>query len=137
MHSPKTDSLSDDAHDGVEPQRRKLIINALVLSEYRKIIFKEVLQREVNPIVLFKSANKNTTKTDMEDVIKISQNISVKDFDYLKKLTYEDDTYGVITGMFAFLENNRISLSDFAARIRIAFRPENMIIYNSSEKTTG
>lgn len=137
LHSPVSHALDEDFRDNIEPQKRRMIVGALVLSEYRKIIFEKILKRKVNPLVLFKSPNKEQSRIDLQDVIKVVENFGEKDFEFLKSMMYKHDDYGVIAGMFSFLENANISLSEFSARIRMAFRRENMIIYNSSEKSSA
>lgn len=138
LESPRTNTIDATKYnDGVEPQKRLTIINALVLSEYRKIIFKEVLGRDVNPIILFKSANISTSRKDMEDVLSVISHLQVDSLDYLKELRYKDsDEYGIIAGMFDFLENHQIHIQGLIASIKQNFRQENMIIYNSKTKTT-
>lgn len=138
LNSPKTHSMDEVLRtDDIEPQTRRMIINALVMSEYRKIIFEKAINKKVNPLILFKSTTKEASKIDFANVVKVVENLKESDLDYLKNLSYTNDEYGVIHGMFAYLELVRISLQEFISRIRSAFRPENMIIYNSSEKSTG
>lgn len=138
LNSPKTHSIDEIMRkDGIEPQTRRMIINALVMSEYRKIIFEKAIHKKINPLILFKSTTKEASKKDFDNVVKVVENLKESDLDYLKNLSYTNDAYGVIHGMFAYLEAIHISLQEFVSRIRSAFRSENMIVYNSSEKTTG
>ena len=141
LHSPVTQSVDDTVrHDGIDPQKRRMIINALVLSEYRKIVFEKILHKKTNPLVLFKSTKKESSKIDREEVIRIIENLSVDDLNYLEEMTIktvENPDYTVIDGMFDFFQNYQISKQELIIRIRNAFRPECMIIYNSSEKASA
>lgn len=122
-------------NDGVDPQRRLIIINALVMSEYRKIIFEKILNRHVNPIVLFKSANKALTEKDIEDVLTTIKNLRAEDLDHLKNVSYENDAQGIVREIFNFLKMQNISPEELVWRIQKAFHSGAMIKYNSSEKT--
>ena len=106
LHSPVTQSVDDTVrHDGIDPQKRRMIINALVLSEYRKIIFEKILHKKANPLVLFKSATKESSKIDREEVIRIIENLSIDDLRYLEEMTIktvENPDYTVIDEMFDF-----------------------------------
>lgn len=118
----------------VEDQKRLLIVHAVTLSQYRKMLFWYVAKSEVNPVVLLKSRRIADSEKDREFFNQVVANFRVSDLEKLKKV--QSDPYGLIGDMFKQLGSLGISLEEFVATIRSDFSPHNTLIYNSQKKET-
>jgi type III restriction enzyme len=118
----------------IEDQKKQLIINALALSEYRKLLFRRVMNVAVNPVILVKSKKISDSELDRKYFDSIVASLRPSDFARLEQLSYEQDKNGIITGMFAWLRNNRTTLEEFTSDIKQAFAHSNTLIYNSKQK---
>ena len=116
----------------IERQRRLLIVNAVALSEYRKILFEDIGQPNITPIVLLKSTKIEKSKEDKEYFNDVILSLRSKDFEYLKNIKDKD---GIITSLFGYLKKeDTITEQDFIDRIKNAFTGDRAIIYNSKQK---
>lgn len=118
----------------IEDQKKQLIINALALSQYRKLLFARLMSTEVSPVVLVKSKKIADSESDREYFDTIVQSLRPSDLSRLEQLPYEQDKNGIINEMFAWLRNNRISLEEFVSGIKQDFAHDNTLIYNSKQK---
>lgn len=116
----------------IEDQRKFLIVNAVALSQYRKILFRQFVKEEINPIVLIKSKKIADSNNDREYFNQVVESLRPSDLEKLKST--QQDELGLIGNMFAWLSNNRITLDEFIADIKQDFSPNNTLIYNSQKK---
>ncbi len=116
----------------VEDQKRLLIIHAVALSQYRKILFRELTKSIVHPVILVKSKRIADSEEDRKYFNTVISDLSVRDLEKLREVKH--DEYHLIANLFAELENRGISLSGFVASIREDFAPQNTMIYNSKVK---
>ena len=120
----------------IERQRRLLIVNAVALSEYRKILFENVGEPYVNPIVLVKSKRIKDSEEDKKYFNSVIDTLNVSDFDYLKSVDAENDPEGIISSLFQYVNNTtgKMTEQDFIDRIKNAFAEHKTLIYNSKQK---
>ncbi len=116
----------------VEDQKKYLIIHAVALSQYRKILFRELTKSIVHPVILVKSKRIADSELDREFFNTVIADLAVRDLEKLRSIKH--DEYHLISNMFGELENRGISLSGFVASIREDFAPQNTMIYNSKVK---
>lgn len=127
----------------IEDQKRLLIINAVALSEYRRLFAEREMKVQINPIVLIKSKQVKQSEEDREFFDKVIDSLRPDDLKYLKNLTTDDlFEYNILTGMFSWLasKNGLASTGDwdglkaFTAEIRMRFSHDNTLIYNNQKK---
>ena len=120
----------------IERQRRLLIVNAVALSEYRKMLFENVGEPYVNPIVLVKSKMIKNSEEDKKYFNSVIETLNASDFDYLKSVDAENDPQGIISSLFKYVNNTagEITEQDFIDRIKNAFAEHKTVIYNSKQK---
>lgn len=114
----------------VENQKKFLIVHAVALSQYRKMMFRHIAGLEINPVVLLKSKKIADSEQDREFFNKVIAEIRVKDLDRLQKVKNNN----LISKMFGWLSSRNISLDDFVNGIKDDFAPQNTMIYNSQKK---
>ena len=115
----------------VEDQKRLLIVNAVALSEYRKLLFQEVGER-INPVVLVKSKKIDDCKIDKVFFHKVIDSLSERDFAFLEQIKDEEDN--LVVSLFNFLQGRGITLSSFIQSIRVAFAEQHTLEYHSKSK---
>ena len=116
----------------LEDQKKYLIVNAVALSQFRKILFRQLARTEVNPVVLIKSKRIADSQEDRKYFNRIIESLRPRDLEKLKET--QQDELGLISKMFAWLSNKRISQDEFIAEIKRDFAPDNTLIYNSQKK---
>lgn len=116
----------------VEDQKRLLIVHAVALSQYRKILFRELMGTAVNPVILIKSKRIADSEADREYFDTVISELKSSDFDKLRHVSH--DEYGILSGMFDELKNRSISIERFIASIREDFAHQHTMIYNSKLK---
>jgi len=116
----------------IEDQKKYLIVNAVALSQFRKILFRQLVKTEVNPVVLIKSKKIADSQEDREYFNRVIESLRPKDLEKLQET--QQDELGLINNVFAWLKNKRISLEEFVAEIKRDFAPDNTLIYNSQKK---
>lgn len=128
-----------------ENQKRLLIVNAVALSEYRRLLAERVMGVSISPIVLIKSvkiAQSEEDRTFFDSVVGL---LRPEDLDHLKELGRENINreHEILADMFKWLktpEAGLISSGDweglkaFTAEIRASFAHDNTLIYNSQKK---
>jgi type III restriction enzyme len=129
----------------IEDQKRLLIVNAIALSQYRKLLAEKAMKVVINPIVLLKSVRIADSEKDREFFDSVINGLSVKDFDKLKDFAGKNQNreYEILADMFNWIKNKNnglVSQGDwdglnaFTASIKQAFARENTLIYNSQKK---
>lgn len=119
----------------VEDQKRLLIVHAVALSQYRKILFRLLVGVEIHPVILVKSRRIADSEADREFFHSVISDLSPRDFDKLRQT--ENDENHLISNIFGELSARRISIEQFIADIRHDFSDDYTIIYNSKEKTNA
>ena len=128
-----------------EDQKRLLIINAVALSEYRKLLFERTMHVTINPIILIKSNRIAQSEEDQKFFENVISSLRPNDLNRLHELTRANNNleHEILTDMFRWIaseESGLISkgdwsgLNEFTANIRNSFAKNNTIIYNSQKK---
>ncbi|MFZ1301819.1 MAG: DEAD/DEAH box helicase family protein [Candidatus Microsaccharimonas sp.] len=128
-----------------ENQKRLLIVNAVALSEYRRLLAERVMGIYISPIVLIKSIKIAQSEDDRAFFDSVIGSLRPEDLDHLRELVKEnkDREHEILSDMFKWLaskEAGLISSGDwdglkaFTAEIRASFAPDNTLIYNSQKK---
>lgn len=135
----------------IEDQKRLLIINAVVFSEYRRLLAEREMNVQINPIILIKSTKIAKSEEDRAFFHKVINSLKVSDLDHLKKLgesarqssTTDEDNSRFIAQMFSWLKSRKSGLvsthdheglNSFIAEIKMRFREDNSMTYNSQKK---
>lgn len=129
----------------IEDQKRRLIVNAVALSEYRRLFAEREMKVIINPIILVKSVKIAQSAEDRETFHRVIQSLTVDDFEYLRKIHENgrdllDDNHRLISQMFAWLaqnlrqNNDPNGLKSFIVHIKERFAENNSMIYNSQAK---
>ena len=126
----------------IADQRRLLIVNAVAMSEYRRLFAEREMGVIINPIVLIKSTKIAKSEEDREFFHKVINTLRDDDFIHLKNMGNDkkelfDDSGRFIKQMFSWLEGKGsgfISLSGFINHIKERFSENNTMIYNSKAK---
>ncbi|MFT4148018.1 MAG: DEAD/DEAH box helicase family protein [Micrococcaceae bacterium] len=128
-----------------ENQKRLLIINAVALSEFRRLYADHVMNKHMTPIVLVKSTGIAKSEEDRKFFDEVISSIRLEDLERLKSITEYDTGHTIIKNMFDWLERQGKdnpytpaggveSLKAFIADIRVNFAHSNTLIYNSKTK---
>ena len=116
----------------IEDQKRLLIVHAVALSQYRKILFHELLGKNMNPVILVKSKKIADSEADRTYFDTVISELKKSDFNRLKEI--EHDEYGLLSNLFGEMSERGITLERFIASIREDFAPQHTLIYNSQKK---
>ena len=117
----------------IENQKRLLIVNAVALSQFRKMLFEDLGYKYINPIVMVKSKRIDDNDTDKEFFHEVMNTLNEDDFKFLRD-NVDNDEERVITPLFDFLSNKGMSLNAFIQSIRGDFTERASIIYNSKKQ---
>lgn len=128
-----------------EDQKRLLIINAVALSEYRRLLAEREMGVTISPIVLIKSVKIAQSEDDRKFFDTVIGSLRPEDLNRLKELSRENKNreHEILADMFAWLANPKsglVSQGDwdglkaFTAEIRTNFAHDNTLIYNSQKK---
>ncbi len=129
----------------IEDQKRLLIINAVALSEYRRLLAEREMDAYITPIVLIKSVRIAQSEDDRKFFDSVIDSLRPDDLKRLKELglTNKNREHEILSDMFKWLaskEAGLISPGDwdglkaFTTEIRASFAHENTLIYNSQKK---
>jgi type III restriction enzyme len=129
----------------IEDQKRLLIINAVALSEYRRLLAEKDIGQYISPIVLIKSKKISQSVEDRDFFDKVIESIRPEDLDRLKEITRDNKgrEHEILSDMFKWLGSKSgglVSNGDwdglkaFVAEIKSSFARENTLIYNSQQK---
>lgn len=126
-------------------QKRLLIINAVALSEYRKLLAVREMGVFISPIVLIKSVKITQSEEDRKFFDSVIGSLRPSDLNRLKELSRENKNreHEILSDMFKWLASKDAGLVShgdwdglkaFTAEIRTSFAHENTLIYNSQKK---
>ena len=103
------------------------MLQALMISEYRRIVASDVLNRVIKPVILFKTV-KNTENIDMlyKDFIKLIENLSINDINEI----FEKSTLEVIVK----LKEKINDINSFISAIQYGFRKDSCLVIHSKIK---
>lgn len=133
----------------IEDQKRRLIINAVALSEFRKVFAARTMNVTINPIVMLKSTKIAQSEEDRKFFDNVISSIRVEDLQKLKELSSNnkiEHEHEILADMFRWLENPKNGfvqqgdendwngLNAFIASIKLSFAHENTLVYNSKDK---
>ncbi|BAW80713.1 type III site-specific deoxyribonuclease [Candidatus Nitrosoglobus terrae] len=131
----------------IENQKRLLIVNAVALSEYRRLFAERVMGISIRPIVLIKSVSIAQSEADRTFFDNVIGSLRPEDLDHLRKFSYgnTDLEHKILSDMFKWLADPRNGLAltgeqendglpTFTAEIRASFAHDNTLIYNSQKK---
>lgn len=128
-----------------EDQKRLLIVNAVALSEYRRLLAERVMNTTIKPIVLIKSVKIAQSEEDRKFFDHVIGSLRPEDLSRLQELGRENKNreHEILADMFRWLANPKsglVSQGDwdglkaFTAEIRASFAHDNTLIYNSQKK---
>lgn len=128
-----------------EDQKRLLIVNAVALSEYRRLLAEREMGVSISPIVLIKSVKIAQSEEDRKFFDSVIGSLRPEDLSRLKELSRENKNreHEILADMFAWLAKPKgglVSQGDwdglkaFTAEIRANFAHDNTLIYNSQKK---
>lgn len=128
-----------------EDQKRLLIINAVALSEYRRLLADREMNVEIKPIVLIKSVRIAQSEEDRVFFDNVISSLRPDDLNRLKELGRKNVNreHEILSDMFRWIASPKsglISQGDwdglkaFTSEIRASFVHENTLIYNSQKK---
>jgi type III restriction enzyme len=128
-----------------EDQKRLLIINAVALSEYRRLLAERVMGITISPIVLIKSVKIAQSEEDRKFFDNVIGSLRPEDLNRLKELGRENKNreHEILADMFKWLASKEAGLISggdwdglkaFTAEIRSSFAHDNTLIYNSQKK---
>lgn len=116
----------------VEDQKKLLIVHAVVLSQYRKVLFRELVKAQINPVILIKSKRIADSESDREYFNTVISELKSSDFEKLRNVSH--DEYGILSNIFWELAERGYSEARLIWEIREEFAPQHTIIYNSKQK---
>lgn len=128
-----------------EDQKRLLIINAVALSEYRRLLAEREMGVFISPIVLIKSVRIAQSEEDRKFFDSVIGSLRPDDLSRLKELGRENKNreHEILSDMFKWLGSKNsglVSQGDwdglkaFTTEIRASFAHDNTLIYNSQKK---
>lgn len=124
--------------------KKQRIIQALLFNWYRYRIALDNGLQNFKPVILFRSKLIEDSKNDFEEFKELIQNISARDFDFLKSIKEEKTESGAeiyqkgksrIIDIKHFLKENKIEWSDVIKFLQYNFSERNCIITNSKTGT--
>jgi type III restriction enzyme len=128
-----------------EDQKRLLIVNAVALSEYRRLLAEREMGVDIKPIVLIKSVKIAQSEEDRKFFDNVIGSLRPQDLNRLKELTRANKNreHEILSDMFAWLSSKDAGLVSrgdwdglkaFTSEIRTSFSHDNTLIYNSQKK---
>ena len=124
----------------IEDQKRLLIVNAVALSEYRRLYAERTMQVRINPIVLIKSTTIKQSYEDKAFFHQVIGSLKAEDLNYLKDMANrQQDLFdnNMIKQMFSWLADKRsgfMGVTGLVGYIRERFAENNTLIYNNKSK---
>lgn len=135
----------------VEDQKRYLIVNAVALSEYRRLLAERTMGVDIKPVVLIKSRRIADSEADRKFFDNVIDTLSVDDLKYLKSDAERNENganeFEFVGDMFRWIESINSGLLDsmdswskdkalanFIVQIKNSFAHDNTLIYNSKKK---
>ncbi len=128
-----------------EDQKRLLIVNAVALSEYRRLLAEREMGVDLKPVVLIKSVKIAQSEEDRAFFDTVISSLKPEDLKRLQELGNENHNreHEILHDMFDWLrepKNGFVSQGDwdglnkFVSEIRASFVHDNTLIYNSQKK---
>jgi type III restriction enzyme len=128
-----------------EDQKRLLIINAVALSEYRRLLAEREMEVLISPIVLIKSVKIAQSEEDRKFFDSVVGSLRPDDLKRLRELGKQNENreHEILSDMFNWLASEKAGLVSegdwdglkaFTAEIRTSFAHDNTLIYNSQKK---
>lgn len=128
-----------------EDQKRLLIVNAVALSEYRRLLAEREMQIQISPIVLIKSIRIAQSEDDRKFFDDVISSLRPDDFKRLMEIGRQNvnHEYEILSDMFKWIASKAsglVSQGDwdglkaFTSEIRASFAHDNTLIYNSQKK---
>lgn len=122
-----------------------LIVNAVALSEYRRLLAEREMGVQLKPIVLIKSIKISQSEEDRKFFDNVISSLRSEDLHRLMELGRKNKKreYEILSDMFSWLSNPKnglVSQGDtdglkaFVTEIRSSFAHDNTLIYNSQKK---
>ncbi|MFA7091661.1 MAG: DEAD/DEAH box helicase family protein [Arcobacteraceae bacterium] len=113
--------ISDNLSD------KQRMLQAVLISEYRRIVASEVLEKVIKPVILFKTV-KNTENIDTlyEDFIKLIENLTIKEIDEI----FEKSTLEAIINLKKSIQEKE----SFIKAIKYGFKKDNCLVIHSKIK---
>lgn len=107
---------------------KQRILQALMVSEYRKIVAKKHLKKVIKPVVMFKNP-KGIAKVDASyaEFLKLMENLKTEDIKEIFSLS----SIGAIQELKEFVKDD---LESFVIRLKRAFSSENSLVIYSTSK---
>lgn len=128
-----------------EDQKRLLIVNAVALSEYRRLLAEREMGVSLKPIVLIKSVKIAQSEEDRVFFDSVIGSLRPEDLKRLQELGLQNKKgeHEILKDMFHWLsepKNGMVTtgdwsgLTNFVSEIRTSFSHDNTLIYNSQKK---
>lgn len=132
----------------IKDQKRLLIINAVALSEYRRLFALTEMNMKFTPIVLIKSIKIAQSEEDRAFFHQVISSLHRDDFEHLKEMSKHkqdlfDEQHRFIEQMFDWIGKNLINQGDkdglqtFINHIKESFSEHQTFVYNSKEKSNA
>lgn len=126
----------------IEDQKRLLIVNAVALSEYRRLYAEREMGVSINPIILIKSTKIAQSEEDRAFFHKVIHSLRAEDFHHLKTMSGHktdllDNQFMFISQMFGWLNSKQssfVGIDGLITAIKERFGENNTMIYNSKTK---
>lgn len=128
----------------IKDQKKLLIVNAVALSEFRRLLAERTMHIQIKPIVLIKSVKIAQSEADREFFDNVISSLRVEDLHWLhdtaSRNQLEGRRYEIIDDMFRWVKKNLSrswgddGLAEFVNQIKMSFTHDNTLIYNSQKK---
>lgn len=113
--------ISDNLSD------KQRMLQAVLISEYRRIVASEVLNKVVKPVILFKTvSNIENINNLYEDFIKLIENLTIKDINEI----FEKSTIEVVVK----LKEKIADINSFISAIQYEFKKDSCLVIHSKIK---
>lgn len=113
--------ISDNLND------KERMLQAVMISEYRRVIADEVLKKVIKPVILFKTVrNTENIDTIYEKFIKLVENLSSKDIENIfKKSNLE---------VIVKLKEKIVDINSFISGVKYGFKKDSCLVIHSKTK---
>ncbi len=130
----------------IENQKRLLIVNAVALSEFRRLFAERTMGVIFTPVILIKSTKIAESEKDRKFFDEVISTLRAEDLSELQRVAKTKNInheHEIISDMFDWIKSPRNGLvqqgdwdglKTFTALIRANFAHENTLIYNSQKK---
>ena len=105
-------------------------LQGVLLSQYRRKVF-EKYQKNVKPVILFKSKKIEDSRNFLDEFKRGIENLSVSDLEKIKN----SNPNKAIKKVFQYLEDNHINLENFVSELKEDFSEEKLISVDSKDES--